>query len=372
MSYQFRFKALLTVLLSTIFCSINAAELNAVQLGELIFMDKNLSEPAGQACASCHDPKHFFIDPDQDTPMSAGVNPDRFGNRNTPTAMYASYTPEFHFDEKEGLFVGGQFLDGREINLQAQAKQPLLNIVEMANPNAASVVKKIAQAAYAAQFKTYYGQNIFNDTEQAFDKVASALAAFENSSRFHPFSSKYDLYLQGKVSLTAQESQGLKLFEAEDKGNCAACHPSQMSADNTLSLFTDYTYDNIGVPKNMQSPFLSQSAEFNPDGKGYIDLGLGGRDLGQHNKQKERGKFRVATLRNIAKTAPYMHNGIFDTLDEVMDFYNTRDIDDKWAAAEVIENVNTEELGDLKLTDAEVDALVAFLKTLTDGYVAAE
>jgi cytochrome c peroxidase len=178
------------------------------------------------------------------------------------------------------------------------------------------------------------------------------------------FSSKYDYYLAGKVKLTEQEMRGLKIFEDEDKGNCAACHPSALGDDGASPLFTDFTFDNLGVAKNFNSPFLSLDKQFNPQQKAYIDKGLGAIT----GNTAENGLFKVPTLRNIAVTAPYMHNGLFTSLEDVINFYNTRDSDDKWGQPEVKENVNDEELGDLKLTEEEVQDLLAFLKTLTDGY----
>jgi cytochrome c peroxidase len=349
------------------------------ELGERLFFDTALSEPPGQSCGSCHDPGHAFTDPDKGVPTSEGVHPDRFGDRNTPTALYAAFSPRFHFDEAEGLWVGGQFLDGRAATLEKQAKAPFLNPVEMANPDAETVVEKVRQAEYAHLFEALYGPGALDDPEQAFERIAQAIAAFERTAVFAPFSSKYDAWLRGEADLTEQELRGLAVFEREDKGNCAACHPSRPAEDGTPPLFTDFTYDNLGVPRNPGSPFFENDPEFNPEGVDYVDLGLAGavqKILDAEgvlpegtSPEAERGKFKVSTLRNIAVTGPYMHNGVFTTLRQVVQFYNTRDVHPgRWGPAEVPENVNTDELGDLGLTDQEVDDLVAFLKTLTDGY----
>ena len=198
----------------------------------------------------------------------------------------------------------------------------------------------------------------------AFENIVSAIAEFERSPEFRPFTSKYDYYLAGKVKLSKLEKEGLQLFEAEDKGNCAACHPSQVGPQGQPPLFTDFTYDNLGVPKNTNSPFYTQSRQYNAEGLDYVDLGLG-KTTG---RPEDKGKFKVSTLRNVELTPPYLHNGIFHTLGEVVDFYNTRDTRSDWGEPEVPENVNTEELGNLGLTNHEVDAIVAFMKTLTDGY----
>lgn len=336
-------------------------------LGKQLFFDTRLSEPAGQACSSCHNPNAGFAleqrTASKQMPVSEGAVLKRFGNRNTPTISYAAYIPALHFDPKEKHYVGGLFLDGRENTLESQAKGPLFNPVEMAIPDKNALLKKLKSLGYESKFKKVYGKNVLSNADSALDILVSVLSAYQRSFEFSPFNSKYDAYLNGKIKLTDQELRGLKIFEAEDKGNCAACHPSKPDSENKRPLFTDYTYDNLGSPANSHSPFYTQAIEFNSDGKKYIDKGLGAivKDA-EHN-----GKFRVPTLRNIAKTAPYMHNGVFKTLKEVVDFYNTRDIKE-WPKPEVSENVNKDELGDLKLTEQEVDDLIVFMETLTDGY----
>jgi cytochrome c peroxidase len=184
----------------------------------------------------------------------------------------------------------------------------------------------------------------------------------------------------GKARFTAHEKRGRELFEDPNKGNCAACHPSRPAKDGTPPLFTDYSYDNLGVPRNPENPFYSVAPAFNPAGQAFIDKGLGGfvGDVA------ENGKFKVPSLRNIAKTGPYMHNGYFKTLRGVVEFYSNRDVrpvcqglfvaevdalkNGCWPAPEVKKNVNVDELGELDLSDAEIDDIVAFLQTLTDGY----
>lgn len=353
------------------------------ELGKALFFDTNLSSPPGQACASCHDPKAFFADPDPSKPTPEGVIEGRFGPRNAPTVMYARKAPAFHFDQGEGLFVGGQFDDGRARNLRAQAQQPFLQPLEMNNQSPEQVVAKVRAASYADVFRKVYGKDSLDKPEKAFKRIAEAIAAFEKTRRFAPMSSKFDAYLLGKARFSVQERRGRSIFEDEDKGNCAACHPSRPSNRGAQRpLFTDFTYDNLGVPRNPENGFYRQPAEFNPDGYGFVDLGLGGHV----QRASENGKFKVPTLRNIAKTAPYMHNGYFKTLRGVVDFYNTRDVKPRcqsdwvteaqalsqgcWPAPEVAANVNHDELGRLGLSEQDVDDLVAFLKTLTDGYIA--
>ncbi|TCS70887.1 cytochrome c peroxidase [Sulfuritortus calidifontis] len=349
------------------------------QLGQAIFFDANLSEPAGQACATCHDPNAAFTDPNRALPVSRGVRPGRLGSRNAPTALYAAFSPKFHFDKEEGLYVGGQFLDGRAADLEQQAEGPFLNPLEMANPDKKTVVRKLRRAAYAPLFEQVFGQGALNQVDRAYRHMVEAIAAFERTPRFAPFSSKYDAYLAGQASLTEQELRGLKLFEDEKKGNCAACHPSRPGPQGEPPLFTDFTYDNLGVPKNPDNPFYRLPKSLNPAGRHFVDRGLGATV----KKRSEDGKFKVPTLRNIALTAPYMHNGYFNTLRGVTLFYNDRDTRPRckqalpeaealrqncWPAPEVAANVNREELGDLKLTDQEVDDIVAFMRTLTDGW----
>jgi cytochrome c peroxidase len=347
-------------------------------LGRKLFFDDNLSQPAGQSCASCHSPEVSFTEPDKNFPTSKGVNPALFGNRNTPTAAYAAFSPAFHYDATEGLYVGGQFWDGRASSLEDQAKGPFLNPVEMANPSKFAVVDKVRHSSYAGLFRKVFGRSIFFDTNLAYDKIAEAIAAFERTAPFNRFSSKYDAWLAGKGKLSTRELRGLALFEAPEKGNCAACHISRPDEATPQPLFTDFTYDNLGVPKNPENRFYGMPAQFNPAGADFVDLGLGG----VLQLAEEEGKQKVPTLRNIAQTAPYMHNGYFKTLRGVVDFYNSRDTKPAcedpmtpeeqaiaqgcWPAAEVAETVNHSELGDLGLTAQEIGDIVAFMHTLTD------
>ena len=331
-------------------------------LGKLLFFDPMLSTPPGQACSHCHSPGAGFGNPNQQLPVSQGAHADRYGNRNDMTASYAAHIPPLTFDEAEGLWVGGLFWDGRAGSLAEQAKGPPLNPLEMANPDAEAVVAAIRTAHYSEQFLEVYGEGSLADADEAYDLMADAIAAYEMSRELNPFDSKYDLYLAGEAELTDQELRGLALFEDEEKGNCAACHPSRPGPDGTPPLFTDYTYDNLGTPKNPENPFYFLPPEFNPDGVDYVDLGLGP----VVGSSEFNGFFRVPTLRNVAATGPYMHNGVFHTLYQVVSFYNSRDVA-PWPAPEVPTAVNRDELGDLGLTPREMESIVAFLKTLTDG-----
>jgi cytochrome c peroxidase len=329
----------------------------------MLFFEESLSTPPGQSCSSCHDPAVAFADPDTGLPVSKGASEELFGNRNDMTVTYASFIPPLHKDPEEDIWVGGMFWDGRVNSLEEQALGPPLNPLEMANPDTAAVAEKLRALSYADLFIKIYGPDALKDPGTAYRNMADAIAAFERTEEFHPFDSKYDHYLRGEAELTEQELRGLHIFEAEDKGNCAACHPSRPAEDGTPPLFTDFTYDNLGAPKNPENPFYLLSPELNPDGVGFVDLGLG-VTVGD---PAENGKFRVPTLRNIALTTPYLHNGVFKTLFQVVAFYNTRDVVE-WPAPEVPENVNTDELGDLGLTNGEMEDLVAFMLTLTDGW----
>lgn len=348
-------------------------------LGKQIFNDTNLSSPPGQACASCHSPDHFFIDPDQNEPTSEGVIDSRYGSRNAPTILYAASSPLFHFEKEEGLYIGGQFDDGRAKDLKVQARQPFLQAQEMNNSSPEEVVMKVRDASYAGLFISVYGAKSLDNPATAYTRILDAISAFERTPAMSPFRSKYDRYLQGLAVLTLEEARGREIFERADKGNCAACHPSRPSDNGRQRpLFTDHTYDNIGVPRNPANRFYTQAQEFNPQGYDFVDIGLGDNV----NERTENGKFKVPTLRNIAKTGPYTHNGYFKTLRGVINFYNTRDVkptcpdrftsEEKamamgcWPVPEVKLNENHAELGHLGLSGQEEADLEAFLNTLTD------
>lgn len=345
-----------------------SADPDLMAVGRALFFDTTLSEPAGQACASCHAPDRAFSDP-RSGPTSEGAVAGRFGARNAPSAAYAMFSPRLRYEATDGTYVGGLFLDGRADRLEDQAQGPPLNDLEMHNPDRAAYVAKVAARPYAAALKAHYGEDLFRDVDRAFAAVSEAVAAFERSPEVSPFTSKYDAYLRGTATLTSQERQGLALFEG--RAGCAACHPGAMGEDGKLPLFTDFTYDNLGVPRNPANPFYALPAGLNPAGAAFVDLGLGlnTRVIADGRAAESLGKFKVPSLRNAARTAPYMHNGAFATLKEVVAFYNRRDREPgRFGPPEVAANVNREELGDLGLTGEEEDALVAFLNTLSDGY----
>lgn len=356
-------KNIFTLLLIIIACNVHA-KLSAIEkLGKDLFFEKKLSNPIGQSCASCHKPELAFSS-GQD--INEGAVKGRFGNRNVPSISYAFKIPQFHkeFENQEMQNVGGMFLDGRALNMIEQATGPLLNPLEMNNKTEKDIVDKVILSGYQQRFEKLFGNKLFNNQKKAVKAISAVIVAYESSSEFGLFNSKYDLYLRGKIKLTKQEQLGLEIFEDEEKGHCSSCHLSKVDQFGNPPLFSEFDYDNIGAPKNLKNPFYLQDKMYNPAGENYIDKGLGSI-LG---KKFQDGKFKVPTLRNIALTAPYMHNGVFKTLKEVIEFYNTRDIDAKWGNAEVSENINKEEMGDLKLTEVEILALATFLKTLSDDY----
>ena len=366
-------------------------------LGKRLFEDTNLSEPKGQACSSCHDPKRAFQG-NNGSPIAAvalGSRPGQFGNRKTPTIMYMAYSPAFGFakdedgDEGENKLEarGGQFWDGRASDLVEQPAGPLLNPAEMNNPSAEAVVEKVKAAAYAPMMVAVFGRDAFGDSQTAFQRISQSLFAYEASARFAPFASRFDDYLRGKAQLSPQEARGLALFVDPKRGNCLACHAGKKdSKDPTDWLFTDFTYDALGVPRNPAIPANSDPLTF--------DLGLCKRPGLEAILPKEVklaslcGAFKAPTLRNVAVRGPYFHNGYFASLRDAVAFYASRDTDPKrwYPALKTGEadkfndlpsaykaNVNVEEVPyDRKpgqkprLDDRDVDALVAFLNTLTD------
>jgi cytochrome c peroxidase len=332
------------------------------ELGEQLFNDLRMSEPEGQACADCHDAKMAFSDPEDDR-TSAGVIRERFSARNSQTAMYAMFAPPLHKDNQTGEMVGGLFWDGRANTLEEQAGIPLLNPLEMNNPDKATVVNK-AKKHYGRAFDKLYGKGSLDDVEQGFQRVGHALAEFQRTPTFAPFSSKYDRYLAGTAQLTKGESNGLAIFEDPARGNCAGCHPNRPGPDDKPPLFTNFGYANLGIPRFHDSPFLIQPKEFNPDGAAFIDRGLATTT----NDPAHEGMFRTPTLRNVTRTGPYGHNGYFRRLDEMIEMITgscMRPGSCKLAEPEVAANAQRVRSG-RSLTRHEIMDLIAFLRTLED------
>lgn len=420
----------------------------AAVAGKALFSDKSLSVSGKQSCATCHvATRAFAADPATDHGLPVplgGPNMDLPGFRNTPSLLYVSLTPGFFL--AGGTATGGFFRDGRASSLDVQAQLPFMTPFEMANRNAAEVVGRLQQSPASLQvFIAAYGSQALDDPNVALADMGLAIAAFESEdAAFHPFSSKFDYWQAGKADLTPLELQGLTLFNNPGKGNCTACHPSQRQGYSEHPLFTDFTYDNIGVPRNWSIPANAANPvspisgvsliSYMPSGPGnvpsdaeygYYDMGLCGpfqTDVIDGHPRPSLlsvttvcGAFKVPSLRNVAITAPYFHNGVFSTLHEVVEWYVTRDINNNIGnnPAPVVAGpvgnpyfsvgtfyVNADgtpdryEYNDLPivfdanvnvgevpytppkfsggqsptLTAPEIDAVVAFLCTLTDGY----
>lgn len=399
-------------------------------LGRSVFFDERLSLGANQSCAACHslqvgwtgDQPHVNAGP----AVYEGSVKGLFSNRKPPTVAYAM-APVLHtvVEDGETLFVGGNFWDGRATGerlrdpIAEQAQGPFVNPVEQALPDTGCVVQRVCGGEYAAAFDAQYPGSCRiawpSDVDavcalpsgtlrmeapdrvrsnQAYDRIATAVAAYERSREVNPFSSKFDRYLAGQARLSTEEQAGLDLFVG--RGKCANCHPVERAPDGKAPLLTDFTFDNLGVPRNPENPWYQASAERNPAGVAWVDNGLGAflatRPEWRRFVDANLGKHKVPTLRNVDRrprvgvVKAYMHNGYFKTLKGLVHFYNTRDVKavcneslterdalarNCWPAPEVAANVNTEELGNLALSQAEENAIVVFMGTLSDGYAPA-
>ena len=366
-----------------------AVDADLVALGKAIFFDENLSVNGNQSCASCHDPAWGWTGPTASVNAGGGVYegsiPGAFGNRKPPTSAYATLSPIFHFDG--ALFVGGNFWDGRATGERLgnpaaeQALGPFLNPMEQALAAPADVVGLICAGGYQDLVEAVWPDEFCDDPDyvaEAYDNVGLAIAAFEGSPESNAFTSKYDQSRGGGAKLTLEERRGLALFQG--KGKCTRCHA--LGRGQEPALFTDFTFDNLGIPENPANPRYP-----------VADPGLGGYLLSRSDYADmaagEMGKHKVPTLRNVDLRADpegvkaYGHNGYFKSLWEIVHFYNTRDARpvcagaytsaeaiaaDCWPAPEIAENVNTAELGDLGLSLEDEMAIVAFLRTLSDGF----
>lgn len=377
-----------------------AAELEL--LGQRIFEDERLSLQKNQACASCHAPEWGFKGSDaaQRGGVFEGSVPGRFGTRAPQSAAYATFAPVFQANAS-GAWVGGNFWDGRATGLDLgspaadQARGPFLNPVEQALPDPACVVYRVATSDYADLYETAWDGGLSDidfpadadalcGTEgttlsltdgdrdratRAYDRIALSVAAFEASPRVNRFSSKFDAWLRGEAALTRQERMGFMLFQGPAR--CAVCHV----VDGPRPLFTDFAYHNVGTPTNPENPATE------------TDLGLGG-PAGAAPGAAALGRVRTPTLRNVdlrptpGSVKRYMHNGAFTSLEEVVRFYNTRDVLPRcdagadrsdwgvacWPAPAVEANVDTSDMGSLGLSPFHEAAIVAFLRTLSDGF----
>jgi cytochrome c peroxidase len=386
------------------------------QLGKSIFFDQNLSINQNQSCAVCHAPEAGWTGPITEINAAGSVYEGsilgRFGDRKPPSSAYATLSPIFYQDKK-GLFVGGNFWDGRATGevlgnpAADQALGPFLNSVEQALPDSACVVYRVCTASYPVSFADIWGAGACAiawpadveavcategatvslspedraKSDMAYGQIGLSIAVYEDSPEVNAFTSKLDYTYTGEAKLTKEEQRGFALFKG--KGKCRLCHIS----NGQQALFTDFTFDNLGVPKNPENPVYN----VNPD---FVDPGLGGFLMNAGYDEEvylaEWGKHKVPTLRNVdlrpseGFIKAYGHNGYFKTLEGIVHFYNTRDVKpecpdpyteaealaaDCWPPPEVAENVNKDELGDLGLTPDEEAAIVAFLKTLSDGFL---
>ena len=349
-----------------------SSEEELVALGAMLFSEPALSINRQQSCASCHQPEFGFADGAGEVlngAVSPGAISGRIGTRNTPTLTYIGSVPDF--ERGADGYRGGLFHDGRARDLQAQALQPILNPAEMALPDIETLARRVmANALYAEQLTKISGKTDSQMTpEEVAEVTARALALFQKTTLFDSFDSKYDRYLQGKYRMTDEEELGMTLFFSEQFTNCNQCHQLKRSPTDRAETFTDYSYHNIGVPVNED---LAEQL-----GGDFVDYGLA-QNPDIHD-EGAAGKFKVPTLRNVAITAPYMHNGVFEDLETVVRFYNkynSRAAQAKvnpetgvsWGEPEVAENISLEVLeSGPALPENRIKALVAFMKTLTDA-----
>jgi cytochrome c peroxidase len=389
------------------------------QLGKSIFFDQNLSINFNQSCAVCHAPEVGWTGPLSDINAGGAVYegsiPGRFGDRKPPSSAYATLSPIFH-QLRDLIFLGGNFWDGRATGEKLgnpaadQAQGPFVNPAEQALPDSACVVYRVCNpvipADYPVSFEVVWGAGACDiawpadvdaacategetvalsdadraKSDMAYDNIALSIAAYEGSPEVNAFTSKYDLSYRGAAKLSKQERRGRALFQG--KGKCRLCHPGT----GQRALFTDFTFDNLGLPQNPENP-----AGVAPD---FVDPGLGGflfnAGYDEDVYMAEWGKHKVPTLRNVdlrpdeSFVKAYGHNGYFKSLEGIVHFYNTRDVKPEcpglyteaqalaagcWPAPEYEETVNRDELGDLGLTPEEEAAIVAFMKALSDGFM---
>ena len=349
----------------------NALETQKEHLGQQLFFDTDLYKNFTQSCATCHQVGQAFIDKRGKgvaAAVSLGDDGHSLGDRNAPTATYAAAIPPFHL-KANGIYAGGLFLDGRAATLADQAEGPPLNPIEMGMTSAAEVVARLKlNSNYVAVFKQLYGEQVFADSGTAYKAMADAIAAFERTALFNPYDSKYDREQRGEYTFTDEEELGRTLFFSQQFTNCNQCHQLETTPNRSGEVFTNFEYHNIGVPENKALRAMN--------GVKVLDEGLF-----QHpdvNDPAQRGKFRTPTLRNVAVTGPYMHNGVFEDLRTVVLFYNKfnskaakRQINPEtgkqWGEPEIAENISMDLLTmGPALDDRRIEALVAFMETLTD------
>ena len=355
-----------------------------VALGRQVFFDTRLSQPAGTSCASCHDPRQAFAgNHGSRIGVPLGSRPDLVGVRNTPSALYAAYVPRLFFYQDDDALAptpfGGLFADGRADDVPDLVRHPLLDPREMHNRSLDDVARKLRAAPYASDLKREFGAGALETTASSMAALGKAMESFLQSREMAPFSSRYDGWVQGKAKFSAQELRGMKLFQNPDKGNCASCHKFNPTSSNPArSMFTDYGFDAIGVPRNRAIPATRDPR--------YFDTGLCATDAAKKWPDSGQwcGYFRTPSLRNVAVRERFMHNGVFATLREAVAFYATRSIaPERWYKdGRLFDDVPTRYQGNINaatlpynrrkgmqpaIDDEEIDAIVAFLRTLTDA-----
>jgi cytochrome c peroxidase len=380
-------------------------------VGKLMFSDTALSMSGKQSCATCHSPTNAFTAGNNAPVQPGGGALTLQGLRNTPTLMYASYTPGFALEAPDPATIGatspanqlhpaGGFMrDGRLASLASQAQQPFITSFEMGNIGSSQVAARLKSRPYLSQFTAVFGPSVLNNPDATLAAMGKAIAAFEfEDPGFHPFTSKYDAYVKGQVTLTAQESEGLQVFSDPNRGHCMSCHATASPA-GVPALFTNYSYHTLGVPRNWEIAYNLDSTSLPPfvpanglslgtPDHNYYDMGLCGplrTDLA--NNTSLCGSFKVPTLRNVGIKQAYFHNGVFSSLQDVVSWYATRNSNPThWykkpdgspdilyndlplSYAKNVEPVNQPGgplAPDLDATD--IRNLVSFLCTLTDGF----
>ena len=351
-----------------------------IAIGDRLFDETTLSASGRLACATCHVESRAHADAAGSFLPLGGVNGDQQGLRSTPTLRYLSDNRAFRFNPN-GDPAGGFTWDGRADSRAAQARLPLLAAHEMANGDEASVARRLRALPYLAQLLFAFSLPSRASDAQLVEAAAQALADYQaGDAKFQPYTSKFDAALEGRAALSVQEARGLALFNDPQRGNCAVCHTSTPPPGASKPLFTNFTYHALGVPRN--ASHATRDA-------GFFDLGLcGPRRSDLSDLAALCGMFRVPTLRNVALTAPYFHNGAIATLEDAVAFYATRDSDAaRWysvvgglvqrfddlppayrANVSFAAPFNPRAGEPPALSTADVRDIVAFLNTLTDGY----
>jgi cytochrome c peroxidase len=389
------------------------------QLGKQIFYDASLSASGALSCASCHSPDHTYGPPNDGPVMLGGSTMSRQGARAVPSLTYLERHPNFSIGPDKGdddnvvdlaqmaavgqqtarakkiatgaaasaaniVPQGGLFWDGRADTLQDQAIFPLLDRNEMDGGSAEVVADKLRHAPYAQRFIELFGARIFDNQRLLIAEAMFAVARYQvEEQSFHPYTSKFDYWLEGKARLSESELRGLQVFNDPDKANCAGCHPSSPTRDGLPPLFTDHQYEALGAPRN--------AALANNSDPGYFDLGVCGPQRTDIAEQTQYcGMFLTPTLRNTATRHAFFHNGVFRSLEQVLDFYNFRDTNPEkiyprapdgavrkyddlpakyHANVDVSDPPFDRHPGDTPAMTARDEAdIIAFMKTLTDGY----